>query len=349
MKALVPFKRRPDRGAPFYVRFTVDGKAYLWSTKTDNLPVARKRGADYRDAIIAKRFGLVAGMKQGGSAGRVGDLIECYLNLHSPSWTTRNRNVSSFRELLRVSGLDDNARISQLGSSLISNYQTQFLKARKDASAVVTLNSHVRNARSLFSRQSLKHYKGKPFEVPHETVEALFDVSPLKEPEKAIEIPTEAADKLAHEQLTGEYRRAYLLARYAGLRAGEIAAARRDWLDGDKLRVGGREFVTKSRKYRVITLPSQVTAELLLSDDPVYLVGPNRLVTVYRELPGMLAKMGFPSDKPLHSVRRYFGSILYSTQGPRVARDMLGHFSLSTTEKHYARSLDTPSPVAWVG
>lgn len=345
-----PFKRSAKTGSSYYVAFMVAGRAYQFSTKTDDLVLAKKRGKAYRDALVAKNYGLAKSMKRGGDAVTIGDLIAAYMALPAPSEGTRKRNVAALRAIMAVSRLTDADRLARLDAEVINRYQKHCLVERPgDVHAEISCNSVVRKARSLFARDALSRYRGTPNEVPEDLVTGLFSVRPLKVPTMPIILPSDEAQAAAWQTLTGPARRCYILARFAGLRASEIKEARRSWIVGNVLTVGPNpaEFVPKSGKARKIVLPQQAIDELLLGDDPVYLVGPNRKQLVNHEMPTALQKLGFPKN-PLHSLRRLFGSIIYTTQGGWQAKTALGHSSLAVTESHYARPLHLPAAVEWV-
>jgi integrase len=344
-------KRSESPGSPYYARFKVRKKAYLWSTKTNELHLARKRAKAYRDAIVAEQFGLADRMKATNGVATFGQLITAYLKLPTPAKRTRGMNVGAMRAIMGANGLTDSDTVDRMDAQCVARFQQRSLAATANkASATVTCNSRVRCARSLFSKRALACYD-PALNLPDEAVRSFFKVPFLREAESRPELPSAQADAKAHQELPGspEHYRAFLLARYAGLRAGEIKAARRDWLDGRRLCIGGKaeEFSTKSRKWRVVELPENVAELLKLSDDPVFLVGPNRVTVVDRQLPDMLRELGMPKAKPLHSLRRLFGSIVYNTQSPRLDRDALGHRDLSTTEAAYCRSVDIAAPVAF--
>ncbi|HEY0967644.1 MAG TPA: hypothetical protein VGD88_09660 [Opitutaceae bacterium] len=353
MKPIKLLKRSDAKGAPFYARFKVRKKAYLWSTKTDDISLARKRAQNYRAAVIADKFSLVDRMNTVSTVATFDQLIAAYLALLTPAPKTRAVNVSAMRAIMAANNLIGSDRLDRLDAQCVTRFQHKSLAAAGGGeSAMVTCNSRVRCARSMFSKRALYCY-GAELKIPEETVKAFFRVPALRESEPRRELPTAEADAKAHAELPAhpEHYRAYLLARYGGLRAGEIVAARRDWLDGEKLYIGGKtdEFNTKSRRWRVVALPPRVAELLTLSDDPVFLVGPNRVRTVRVGLPAYLKDMGFPKTKPLHSIRRQFGSEVYTQFGPRQARDALGHSTQQITDRHYCRSLDAPKALAFAG
>jgi integrase len=355
MKALVPFKRKNAQGSiaqgsPYYVRFEVRKKAYLWSTKTDDLALAKIRGKEYRKQVIAERFDLVDRMHTASSVATFSGLIAAYEALPSPAPSTRKANVHALEAIMEATGLKGYDRLNQLTSGTIKKYQQMRLaQSQCSESSKISCNSRIRCARSLFSKRSLAYY-GEDLKVPEETVKALFSIPMLKEPERRPELPgAEALAKVADGlKDMPDYYRAYALGRFGGLRAGEIKAARRDWLENNLLYVGGKDFTAKSKRWRVVELPAEVVALLHQSDDLVYLVGSRRAKVVDRELPTALQKMGFPR-KPIQSLRRLFGSLVFNEQGARQAKAALGHLNIATTEKYYLRSFDAPKAVAFVG
>lgn len=341
-------KRSTDKLAPYYARFEVRGKAYWWSTKTEDKKLAESRAKAYRNAVVAGQFNLADSMKARQGGATFGEVLKEYLAFASPEETTRKTNAAALRLVLAASGFSETTTVDRTTAQLALKWQ-QVGRAR--GTSVFTINSRLRQARSVFSSQALASYTSE-LALPREAIRSFFDISPLKEPERRPELPVDAADKKAAATLpTVNPRafRAYLLARYAGMRASEIKAANKNWFAGDILHIGGipDEFVTKSRKWRAVRLPQPVIDTLLASDKDS-LVGKCPKQLVDHTLPALLQSYGFPKKKPLHSLRRLFGSIVYTTQGPRQARDALGHANQATTDKHYARSLDAPAAITYV-
>ena len=206
--------------ANYYVRFMVAGRRYCWCTKTNDASLARKRGKDYKEAIIAKQYHLVDAMTARGLGQRISQLFEAYLALPQPPERTRKRNVAAAKAIMRGSKLNDADSISRLNARAFVSYQTSVM-AKPGANAV-TCNSVVRKARSLFSRRARAYYKASGLDIKREHIFDVMEVPLLPEPEKRPQLPDHAADSRAHVELTGASRRAYLLARYAGLRARRI-------------------------------------------------------------------------------------------------------------------------------
>ena len=348
------FKRNPDvPSCPWSVRFMVRGKAYLWSTKTPDKGIAAKRAKDYREKVVAEAWHLVDAMKTVSGTPTFGGLIKLYDTMPTPDPRTKSQNVAGLRSIMACHGFTEHDRLDRITSQFVLKYQQVCTTARPGVeSALVTCNSHVRRARSLFSRRCLAAYEGV-LAIPDAVVKAMFKIPLLKESERRPDMPSLEALQKAQEALKThpDHYRAYLLVRYGGLRAGEVINCRREWLEGNVLYVGGKPevFRAKSRKWRAVALPLEVVDILNQSDDPVYFIGPRRTVIVRHEISPMLRLAGFTSRNPLHSLRALFGSHVYTEQGPRQARDVLGHSTQAVTDKSYARSLDAPKPVAFAG
>ena len=360
MKPLLPYKRSHKPGSTYYVRFMVKRRSFKWNTKTDDMSLARMRGKEYRATILSGAYHLADLMKQGRGAATFGELIAAYLALPAPAANTRKKNVASLRVVMAAAGLHEFDRLDRLDPQVVVKYQSACVTKRPgNSSAVISCNGRVRGARSLFSKRCLASYS---INVPESAARSFFKIPLLKESEPRRELPSPAAVTKALEALKDrpEFYRVYLLAALAGLRSGEIKEARRDWLETVErqvngkaeqvtlLHVGGKEFHAKGRRWRSIALAPRVVELLTQSDDPVYLVGPNRHETVNHLMAPLLRSAGFP-PKPLQSLRRLAGSRIYTDYGPRQARDFLGHADQRTSDTHYLRSLDAPEPLSFVG
>ena len=345
------FRRNPENpNCAWSVRFSVRNKIYPFSTQTTDKALALIRAKDYRNKIVAGEYGLADGMKARSGCPTFAELFKAYNDLPEPSPLTRKRNIASMKAVLAASKLDETARLDKLCSNLAITYRDAMLKARPGCPAAkVSANSAMRRSRSLFSKDAMLSYK-PVLTVPVEAVKSYFELGFLEEPELAKAMPTAeamAAAELALKDHPWHYR-AYLLARYGGCRAGEILHARRDWIDGNRLTIGDSLYTPKSGKRRTVTLPEQAVAVLLAGDD-LYLAGPRRKEIVAWELNAMLKKAGFTDPKPLHSLRRLFGSLLFSHQSPAIAQAALGHSSLTVTQDHYATLLTQQKAVEWAG
>lgn len=71
-------------------------------------------------------------------------------------------------------------------------------------------------------------------------------------------------------------------------------------------------------------------------------VGLRRGYKVLKRLSAWLKSRGITYGRPVHFLRKVFGSVVATRHGLFAARDYLGHSSVLVTEKHYAALLDRP-------
>lgn len=335
------FKRSDEQAAPYYTRFMVRGKVSVWCTKTNIITLARKRAKDYRDAIISEQFHVVEAMKSRSSGCTFADVFKQYLDMPlTIDPTTKKKNVAGMAMVLTASGLAESDRIDRLSSGVAVKFQRESLEQKVPPS---TINSRMRSAKSLFSRRAMLCYAPK---LPAQYVDDFKSVPSLNEPEKLPEIPRDDALALVHKQLPAypDVYRCFLLATYAGMRAGEIAAARWDWLDGDVIYIGGKEFHAKSRKWRPVRIDPVVLAMLHAAGDKheTFIAGPYPVRTATKKMAPMLRALGYNFRNPSHAARRWAGSVVADAQGIYAAQNLLGHSTPAVTAKSYARMTNLP-------
>jgi hypothetical protein len=334
-----PFKRVDDRDAPYYVKFEVKGKQYLWSTKTNDRSLAMIRAKNYRDNVVAGAFHLASAMKARSGLPTFRELFSEYEQQPWPNEQTRAANIASMRMILACSRLTELDTIDRLDKTVGLAWQ------KIGNGGPANKNSVLRKAKSLFSRRSMYCYKVK---VPAETVAAFMATPMLREPENRPDIPSPAAMAVAQASIargTAAFN-AFLLAAYAGLRSSEIIAARWDWLVEETIYIGGREFVAKSGKWRAVKLAPDVLA-MLHKNGSEHIAGASATQLVQRELPVMLRMAGFTSRNPVHSLRRWYGSHVADLHGLWAAKNALGHSTQAVTEQAYARSLRLTSGLSF--
>jgi integrase len=113
--------------------------------------------------------------------------------------------------------------------------------------------------------------------------------------------------------------------------------------------------VTKNTKSRFVPLPASVLAELqciggdgpfLMADDErpngKKEIGHKRGYRVLKRLAAWLKSKGIAHGRPVHFLRKVFGSVVATRHGLFAAREYLGHSSVLVTEKHYAALLERP-------
>ncbi len=356
--------RRYERG-DWYTRFAVRGKRYLWSTKTDDPKVAKLRAKEYRDKIVAGAYHLVSPMKAHAGGATFAELMESYKTLPIPAGAaTRRTNCSALRAVLAVSGLGELDRVDRIGATVATAYQQAKLGVdprelsnglKNDSlgtggpshSDIVSANSALRKARSLFSKRAMAYYPPE-FQLPRERINEFLAVPLSRVSQQVRPLPSPAALAAADAGLPAHKHEycAYLLAKYAGLRSGEIATAQWSWLVGDTLMVGGADGVatTKSRRFRAVPLDPAIVQILRANKtDDTYIVAKYPKEVVRRSLVAMLKAYGFPMPDPLHSIRRWHASWRFTHQSAAAAQTIMGHQSVNTTIGHYATMVNAPA------
>lgn len=338
------FKRSDDPLAPWYYRFQVRGKPILWCCKTHNRALAEKYAKQYREAVTAENYGLVSQMKARSTTATYKELFEVYWGLPEPrNLQTKRRNIGAMRTVLGVSKMAETDRMDRLSGQVGARYQQW---SHEQGMSPASTNAVLRMCKSLFSERAMVSYRMHKLDVPVKQAEEFKAVLPLREPKKRPELPTPPALAMAIEHLPKQpqHWRAFLLAAAGGLRAGEIANARKSWLTGNTLTIGGTaEFTTKDQDWRTVELDPEVAA-ILRAGEGEFIVGDRALWVVTRELVPMLKGYGFPA-KPLQSLRRLAGSMVAAANGSMKTRDFLGHSSVQTSERFYVNVQDRATAI----
>ncbi len=221
-------------------------------------------------------------------------------------------------------------------------------------------SSQVRAAQSMFKKSALIYWaaQGIHLKNPFGSIE--------KHTVKQggyIPLGQECRERIWNESknLLPRQRMIVILALGAGLRRGEIQAARVSWLvnDRDKSTLtvqSGYGFKPKSGIHRSILISKERAAELLElrktclanPSDPFLIPdGPKskkvksqmantRLGCQFKILLPWLFERGVKEVKGIHGLRREAGSVVASNYSMLHAQKFLGHASIVTTEKYYA-------------
>jgi integrase len=155
-----------------------------------------------------------------------------------------------------------------------------------------------------------------------------------------------------------------LIALGAGLRKNEIDKARVSWIsfmdDHAIFTVKSEDdFIPKSSANRNIPISKDLAEEILAiretmnpnENDPYILAGDGRGATrkdkTFRRISTWLKSKGVTFTNPLHSLRKEFGSNVFTAHGVGVASVLLGHADIKLTMDTYAGL--TASPVIDIG
>lgn len=212
-----------------------------------------------------------------------------------------------------------------------------------------TVRRYVREARAFFNYcQRMNLLDRNPFEGFSSAVQAPNTGWEYVSPERMAQIELAALRRSP----SGDWHRAFKLARWAGLRRGEILRLR--WCDVDvprnMLHIDRQEQRTTKRAYRVVPIePRRLKSGLyaVLAGDSARATAPTAHVVYglpldakrfYKELRAILAESGVEDyGKPLQVLRRNYETDLVALAYPQaVVSKWLGH-SMEVSGKFYVQ------------
>lgn len=272
---------------------------------------------------------------------------------------TAEGNVSRLRSLVEIAL--DGAALAAVKVSALPALWHDFVAKKQDrkapdysrrAAVNGAINSHMRQAASIFRRKLWPHYARQGISLPPDC--GAVEYLPIMQTVKPA--ADDAALVAAWERLAttdGDMWLAVGLARFAGLRAGEILACRGKWIER---RGGGavvclrdreedRHFTKTGRMYSAPILHAGLAEYLLALDGEAAVIakpGAARWLTF--EPQKWLRPFVGAAKMPLHRLRGLYAdqlkreteaAILARAGGLRAAQEALGHTTPQTTERHY--------------
>lgn len=345
-----------------------DGRRYplvqsrgLWRIRSRSKTHPLDVSLGIADLRVAKREALKileGTTKARPSAVTLEDLVSIYLA--TPKRTTdyaASVNVSRLRSLIRTVKRAELAEvsISELGPDLWTAYQAHKQGGKLDLTtrnpANVAINSAIRQARAIIAQKLHPAYKSAGVKLPDDALAVTW----LPEPKRLIKPPAADAAMIEawRELPRGPLWFAIGLARFAGLRCAEIAAARTSWLlvEGKGVSVELRDrpehgFYSKTgEEYTAPILDCELAAELqTLPDGKIIDASPRW----FKRTPQSWARQFTgAAKKPLHRLRGLYAddlaavtrnAVLARLEGVKAAASALGHTNDATTRQHYLSS-----------
>jgi hypothetical protein len=317
------------------------------SLGTGDLATAKARGKHLLETTGRAGLAALKEHARRDTSATVGAACEHYLAVSTVAF--KRDNVNCLYRVIRAALETENGAkvrglpLSRLNARLVSDY------LRKAKVAAVTKKSSLASARAVFCRLTdWEGFDGLPDMRPFR--EAATGTGLRSDFDAFRPLPKEALDAMEAQTILhgGAYRRAYILARYCGLRPREIAGFRTTWLE-DR---GGQHYLcvrqrpqedftlkTGSRGERDIGLPAELATELLACDD--YGVPGGTPYTRYnwllRTYNGFLREFMPGREQFLYTLRKQAGSDWLTATGKiSLVSRLLGHSSPSTTARHYA-------------
>jgi integrase len=250
----------------------------------------------------------------------------------------------------------DRIKLAEVTPDKVNKWRIAFVKRAgtnpvKQRRARITCNSLMRQAKSLFSPELLAHVSlQNPGKLPFDGV-IFYDRESMRYRSK---VDIEALIRDAMRELPQEQLKIFLLASMAGLRRNEIDKLQ--WpafrWDDRVIRIEATEFFSPKTSVgegdvsidkQLLALfrgwHAKATSTFVVEADAEPC--PGATYTHYRAqrhfdaLAEWLRTKGITATKPLHELRKEFGSLICAKYGIYTASKMLRHSRITTTEEHY--------------
>ncbi|MEI6036073.1 MAG: hypothetical protein WCS65_17545 [Verrucomicrobiae bacterium] len=348
--------RREAQGN-FYIRKEIGGKA-LW--KCLDSPLARIATTNAHAWLDALQLAAADGkwerldpVRSKTPWASIGEILACYID-RAPAagqidQRSANGNASSLRSLLRAATACEDPDLLRADILTEATARTYLEKTRAGARSESGIRSTLVQARSVFAPSLLYIYAGMRLpDLKGFRVAIRFDTGadvgfvPFA-PEMIAKMESAA---LALRQCDPATWHCYMLMSRLGMRNIEVERATLGWLRPDDEGHWHLDIPeTKDGLARHLQLPDDLSARVIreIAGDGPHLI-PARNITersaiCQREINRFAGQFITDRSKTAYELRKWAGSLVWSTQGSEAAQYFLGHRSIATTERYYARFL----------
>lgn len=362
------FKGITKKGSTWYIDKVVNKKRINRSLDTREESIAIQRAKALVEAANTQKWNVIqdsAGYEGNGFA-KIGDIItsfKSYAQVNGLAEVSINSYIKRLGMLLRFGGAGSSIPMissSALTEELIGRFKENYVSSRKTGnqdSILRSANTIIRDARSMFNPAAIAWYKQHGLKMPE--ISGFKSAPGFKVQTKQYSLPPADLRKrteLSGRGLFGEETALYLvfmLAYDLGMRASEIMNAKLSWINiGSHGRpemqiINRTDFTPKWKRERSIPIPDKTYEEIkeFAAGREYILPGENptdRRDLVWKQFSKWMRSIGWNQDtypKAAHELRKLRGSEWYSSPeiGPAAAQEWLGHMSMDTTSKFYAR------------
>lgn len=320
---------RRIQSANWCVRFQHKGKRTCRSLGT----------ADYRLATQRAKQ-LVGTVRQQGWAGAP-DLPTSHGSLSITALLEHYRRSAISRGLrppsIAHAQMDLRRLAREIGAKHLADFAPDTLQIwiRESRLKPITLRAILKNAASVFAKTSLQSMQMTDVQNPFaHLVRPKVDHEPFAAPPRAwiMDLMRKGID-----DLTNEPRLAFALALGCGLRWGEIVSLSWENVQSDSVRIAAGK--AKGRRARIVPIGKRVQ-EVLKSARGQGLVIASDSAEVHEALCSWLRGNGIKDGKPIHYLRKCFGSLAVADHGIFIGSKLLGHASIGITASTYAGQVD---------
>lgn len=365
------------RNGVLYVEKTYLGFRLTESLRTRNVELAKKRRDEKIKLFIAGaesgKWGSLERTRTRQAYASIGDvcnLAERYALLQRWAPATLTKYKACLRRILSSTGSSERSNwLKKSTTALKPEVGNQFVEYWLEARADLieadpdvwqqTVNmalSQLRNAASLFSKRARGYYREKGLKLPDLIGEFGMATRYRARPLTYVLPRADLIERTLSEgaELKGYQWLVFVLAFELGCRGDDMASARLDWLVEDAL---GQWYLevpgvkTKGKKMHRKPISGDLKCALLkvVGDRDYLLPGRSysaRLNLVQRgDFRHWMRGLGWQTHELAHELRKLRGCFVYhhsGGQGPLLAKKLLGHSNLSTTEMYYSDNLGIP-------
>ncbi len=351
--------RREQQGN-FYIRKEVAGKPLWKGLDSPIAKIAITNAKAWLDAVqqsaADQKWERLDPVRSRTPWASIGEILERYeeraTGAVQATRSTAVANANCLRNLLRIVTGTENA--DELRADVLTEAaaRTHIERSRRAGRSESGIKSALAQARSVFSPSLLYIYEGlKLPDMAGFRVAIRFstgdDTGFVPIPPAIVESMEAAATGLRQSDPATWV--VYMLMSRLGMRNVEIERATIDWLSQDAAGHWSLDIPeTNSGTARKIALPadlpaSEIRAIVGSQENGRHLVparNPTERKIICQRTINRFVRQFLP-DRPkcAYELRKWAGSLVWSTQGAEAAQHFLGHRSMSTTERYYASFL----------
>ncbi len=328
-----PVSVKPDgrrlQSPNWCVRFQHQGKRTCRSLGTADYRQAQQRAKALMTSVRQAGWASATVMPTSHGTISIEDLIERY-HRAAVSRGLRPRSIAhAKKDLRRVARETGARRLAGLTPTALQSWiQDCGLKP-------ITLRAVLKNAGSVFARMTLQSMGMTDLQNPFgRLIRPKVDREPFSAPARTW-ITGLMADGIG--ALKGDVQKAFVLALGCGLRWGEITSLTWDNVLPNGVRV--LASLAKGRRQRVVPMAKSVGNVLKACKGQGRVIG-GEVWEIHERLCKWLRQRGVKDAKPVHYLRKCYGSLAVADHGVFVASKLLGHSSITLTASTYAGQVD---------
>ena len=328
-----PISVRPDgrriQSPNWSVRFQHQGKRTCRSLGTADYRLAQQRARALTKAVRSGGWASATVLPTSHGSVAIDEFLERY-HRGAVSRGLRPRSIAHAEMDLRRVAREIGAR--RLADLTLAALQSWIRDARLKP---ITVRAVLKNAGSAFSKASLQSLGMPEVQNPFaRLVQPKVDREPFNAPPRSW---ITHLMRQGIEKLSGDCRLVFVLALGCGLRWGEIVSLTWENVLPDGVRVPAS--LAKGRRARVVPVGKRVQSILEAARGEGAVISADSK-EIHKTLCSWLKEHGVKDSKPVHFLRKCYGSLAVADHGIYIASKLLGHASISLTASTYAGQVD---------